>query len=449
MPTNPSIYIAAVKNVVEYSQDAEFLDQVLPYARRAMNYLLYQLQGEEGLISTENLVGHYNKGLHTKGSGMASGYWDVLAMPTVNIYANIYFYDALVAMSYLEKMAEFYNVENFSEVVTTEDIKNDKVYTYSQTGESLDALAEKCKTKMQTEFWNEETGRFHAGCYDTSAGGVQDHGYLFFNEQLIASGIAMQEQTESVMKWINGEREIASDESRGEDIYYFEFAPRFNTDDVGTDFYWGYSTTWNGNVQNGGAALHQSYYDLLAQAAVNKDTSFTRLKNIQQWYEKVQTAGGEGLDFYREYYKDIPDMPLQGNDTQGILGLDFEWLEAALLFAAVPDAYFGLSADYNNTLCVEPSLPTSLDFWKIENLTFSGYYYDLSIGHYFVEISNILEYKNGSGSENAEIRIVFDKPSFDFKLYLDDKETSDYVISGDQLVITIPFEDIKVEIKKV
>lgn len=107
MPTNPSIYIAAVKNVVEYSQDAEFLDQVLPYARRAMNYLLYQLQGEEGLISTENLVGHYNKGLHTKGSGMASGYWDVLAMPTVNIYANIYFYDALVAMSYLKRWLNF------------------------------------------------------------------------------------------------------------------------------------------------------------------------------------------------------------------------------------------------------------------------------------------------------------------------------------------------------
>ena len=55
---------------------------------------------------------------------------------------------------------------------------------------------------------------------------------------MIASGIATQEQTESVMKWINGEREIASDESRGEDIYYFEFAPRFNTDDVETDFYW-------------------------------------------------------------------------------------------------------------------------------------------------------------------------------------------------------------------
>ena len=107
MPTNPSIYIAAVKNVVEYSQDAEFLDQVLPYARRAMNYLLYQLQGEEGLISTENLVGHYNKGLHTKGSGMASGYWDVLAMPTVNIYANIYFYDALVVMSYLKRWLNF------------------------------------------------------------------------------------------------------------------------------------------------------------------------------------------------------------------------------------------------------------------------------------------------------------------------------------------------------
>lgn len=449
LPTNPSIYIAAVKKVVEFSQEAEFLNQVLPYARRAMNYLLYQMQGEQGLVTTEGLVGHYSKGLPSKGSGLAAGYWDVLAMPTVNIYANIYFYDALVAMSYLEKMAEFYNVDSFDETVQTEDIQNDKVYTYSQTSESLETLAELCKTKMQTEFWNEETGRFHAGKYDTTAGGLQDHGYLMFNEQLISSGIATKEQTESVMKWVNGEREVAGDESHGEDIYYFEFAPRFNTDHIGMDFSWNFSTMWNGNVQNGGAALHQAYYDLLAQAVVDKDASFTRLKNIQQWYEKVQAAGGEGLEFYREYYKNMLDKPLQGNGTQGILGLDFEWLEAAILFAAVPDAYFGLSADYNNVLRVEPSLPSSLDFWKMENLTFSGYYYDLSIGHFFVEISDILEYKDGSGSENAEIEIVFDKPDFNFKVYLNDVETQDYVINGEELSIQVPFEDVKVEIKKV
>lgn len=449
LPTNPSIYIAALKNAVEYSQDAEFLNQVLPYARRAMNYLLHQLQGAQGLVSTKALVGHYNKGLHTKGSGMASGYWDVLAMPEVNIYANIYFYDALVAMSYLEKMAEFYNVDSYDDVITTEDIQNDKIYTYTQTSESLDKLADVCKTKMQAEFWNDQTGRFHAGHYDTAAGEAQDHGYLLFNEQLIASGIATQKQAESVMQWINGERKIANDESKGDDIYYFEFAPRFNTDDIGTDFYWGYSTAWNGNVQNGGTALHLSYYDLLAQAVVNKDNSFARLKNIQKWYENVQQAGGEGLNFYREYYKDIPDMPLQGNDTQGILGLDYEWLEAAILMAAVPDAYFGLSAGYNNVLRVEPSLPAALDFWKMENLTFSGYYYDLSIGHYFVEISDILEYRDGSGSENAKIEIVFAKPNFNFKLYVNDVETSDFIIDENQLSVSVPFDDVKVEIKKV
>ena len=134
--------------------------------------------------------------------------------------------------------------------------------------DNLGYYIRECKRRMQTEFWNEETGRFHVGKYDGSDE-VQDHGYVMFNQQMITSGIATKEQSESILKWINGERTVSGDDSTGEDIYYYELAPRFNTQNIDPDFVWKYSCGWDGNVQNGGTALHLAYYDVLSQSIGN------------------------------------------------------------------------------------------------------------------------------------------------------------------------------------
>ena len=442
-PINPCNYILAAKNICEFDQDAGLLTQILPKARAAMNFLLNQLQGKEGLLSTHYLVGHSNDGMKSAGYGIGNGYWDVLAFPEVNLYCNISFYNALRAMAYLENMASHFKVE--VEEVKTLNAGMDDECTYAETAESLTALAETCREKIRSEFWNEETGRFHAGLRDYY-GDVQDNGYLMFNEQVIASGIATQEQTESVMSWINGERTVRGDLSSGDDIYTYEFAPRFNTAEIGSDFYWGYSAVFGGNVQDGGTALHLAYYDLVAQSAISKNTSFERLKAIQSWYEKVKAAGGTGQDFYRAYY-DKTDISVQGGDSSGTIGVDYEFLEAALLFCAVPDAYFGLDTSYDGTLIVAPRLPSELDFWRMENLTFAGRYYDLSAGQFFVQISAVSDYRENAVDAKIEIRMQ--KPSFDFKILLNGEETSDYRIDGDRIVVRADFADVKAEIKKV
>ena len=242
---------------------------------------------------------------------------------------------------------------------------------------------------------------------------------------------------------------MAGDASTGEDRYSYEFAPRFNTAEIGADFYWLYSATFDGNVQNGGTALHLAYYDLVAQAAGDKNVSFARLKTIQAWYEKVKAAGGTGWDFYHKYYDNYTDIGIQGGPSGGTIGVDYEFLEAALLFAAVPDAYFGMDTSYDDTLVFQPSLPDAMDFWKMENLTFSGYYYDVSVGQFFVQISGVNEYREGQGSRNAKLEIRMPKPAFQFKVYLNNAETANYRLEDDQIVIETKFGNVKAEIKKI
>lgn len=443
-PLNVCNYIIAAKKMCEYSRDTELLNAVLPRARRAMNFLLNQLRGKNGLIDTDYLSGHYNDGLKGTGTGLGNGYWDVLAFPKVNLYCNISYYNALNAMAYLEEMSGSYNAEN-REVYTVNAAMNG-TDRYEETAESLKKLAETCKIAVRKTFWNEKTGRFHVGFRDEE-NTVQDHGYAMFNEQVVASGLATEEQTRSILSWLDGTRIVEGDNSKGEDIYRYEFAPRFNTEEIGSDFYFGYSASFDGNVQNGGTALHLAYYDLVARAARDKNDSFGRLKKIQSWYEKIKAAGGSGWNFYHAYY-DNTSVGIQGGQSSGVIGVDYEFLEAALLFAAVPDAYFGLGTRADGTLTVSPAFPDGLDYWKMENLTYGGYYYDLSVGKYFAEISDVAEYKEGSAVAGTKAEISFRKPSFDFVIYLDGKQTSDYRTEGDRVIVTFAFRSAKVEIRE-
>lgn len=442
-PLNNCNYILAAKNNLEFSRDAELLKKVLPNARKAMNFLLYTLKGNSGLIDTGYLVGHFNDGMHGMGTGIGDGYWDVDAFPTVNLYCNVSYYNALVAMQYLEDMAESMNIP-FEEAITVNAQMNGTDTYDASVKAGLGDLIGLCKTRIQKEFWNEETGRFHAGEYDTY-GGAQDHGYVMFNEQVLAAGIATEAQAKSVLEWINGERIVASDDSTGADIWYYEFAPRFNTQDIGSDFVWLYSCPWNGNVQNGGTALHLTYYDMLAQSVKSAEAALASLKKIQSWYEKVWLAGGTGKNFYREYYVGT-GISLQGGGTAGLVGVDYEFLEAALMFRAIPDVFFGMSTQADGRLCFAPDLADGMDWWRIENCVYGGYYYDVSVGKYFLQISGVEEYAVGSGTD-VGLTVAFKEPSFAYTVCIDGAATDRYTVRNGRIEVTVPFGNAKVEIR--
>ena len=205
-------------------------------------------------------------------------------------------------------------------------------------------------------------------------------------------------------------------------------------------------------MQNGGTALQCAYYDVVSQAAQSADSSYDKLKKLQAWYEKVKAAGGEGEQFYRVYYA-TTDIKLQGGtdangkDQNGLVGVDYEFLEAALLFSAVPDAYFGLDTEANGTLCFTPAMPADLSWLRMENLVFGGYYYDVTAGQNSREISNLHEYTAGKGDANAKLKVTFTAPQGGYKVRFNGVVTDNYTEQNGIITVTVPLQNCKISVK--
>ncbi len=446
---NATLLLTAAKNYQEFTGDLDTLKLNLPRYRKAIQFMLGALGGKENkLIDVSYFAGHDgivldSRGRTTNGHGIGNGYWDILAFPGVDFYSNVYYYKALKAMAYLEKVAE----DNHIDVgdVTVYAGKNDGTKeTYAETSQTLEALAEQTKAKIQTYFWNEKTGRFHMGYNldDPNHEKPIDYGYVIFNEEAIVAGIPTAEQEKSIMSWVNGDRTVAGDTSQGADIYKFRFAPRTSTLRNDKQYFWGWSSLnvpFGTQVQDGGAVLYTSFYDLLARIKVlGVENAWTRFNEIRAWYEEVKAAGGEGTRFYREYYENLYDdeLSLQGGGTSGGLGLDEEFLENAILYATVPYGFFGLGSDGVGSLNVAPNLPEAQKFWEIENLMFNGVKYDLRITNTSVELWEVRGANSG-----MTFTAKFKKPGGKFTVVVNDKTTTDYTEKDGYIFVTAPLAD--------
>ena len=478
---NNSVYIAAAAYYYQYSQDNEWLARNIDRIRKAMQFLLTYCKGsEQELITVEEFVGHdgssnydyygwkdengdYGYATNTgTGHGIGDGYWDCPSYPVVSLYCNLYYYKALQGMQYLEKMVAESGIEESGETITvkTADMKNS--VDYAETAESLGEKITAFVPKFQEYFWNEETGRFHLGYLPETDKGVEagvldtvvDYGFTTYNEEAIELGLATEEQAESIMAWINGERTVEGDtadnSSRSKQIYFYQFAPRWNTKENVYQFWFRFEGKrtgpygWNKQVQNGGTAAHCAYYDMVAENEVNgSDAAFTKLKNVQSWYETVKEAGGTGLNFYRTYYLKN-GIILQGGSSSGVLGLDYEFIEATLLYTTVPTVFFGLGSTSYNCLNIAPQLPSSLDYWKMENLSFADLYYDLSIGDNWVQINSVQ-----GDTAGKTLCVTLDAPAGNFEVRQYNTiltEGTDYVVQNGQVVITVPFRNGRIQI---
>ncbi len=478
---NNSVYLAAAAYYFMYTQDTAWLEKNLDKLRKTMQFLLTYCRGQiQELITVEEFVGHDGSsnydyyawkdengfaGNYTNtgtGSGIGDGYWDCLSYPAVSLYCNIYYYKALKAMLYLEDMARAAEVSSQNTVVVkTADMSG--LSQYSETVETLKSKEAAFKTKFQDYFWNEETGRFHLGYLSASDKGVTagvldeivDYGFTTFNEKAVELELATDEQAVSIMSWINGGRKVETDTADNstakKSIYLYEFAPRWTTKQNDYQYWFRFSGTsaafkWDVQIQNGGTAVHCAYYDLAAENAVNgPDASFAKLKNIQAWYEKVKAAGGTGTNFYRTFYTKR-GIILQGGNSSGVLGLDKEFIEAAIVPAAIPVIFFGLGSTEYKTLNVTPNLPPALSFWKMENLMFAAIEYDLSIGPDFVQLNNV-----GSGAEGYYVSVTLDAPESEFTVRQHDRvltKDTDYSVSGGKVIIKAPFTNGRIQIVK-
>ncbi len=409
---NNTVFLCYANEYFRFNNDESLMREQLTKFRKMTEFLLEYLDGKSGLLDISYLQGHDGLGL-TIGHGIGNGYWDIYAAPRFNIDANVYFYKALLAMAEIEERANLFGVNVDKKDATVVSRDNKSKYVYAETAESLRALAERVKIKIQTTFWNAETERFYYGDVE---GRKIDYGYVQFNLEAVTAGVATKEQEEKVMSWINGDRVISGDDSVAEDIYRYVFAPRSTTKKNLYD----YSVTWSSpnlpfgeQVQDGGAIGYVSYYDLISRVKVlGIDNSFNRVKKINEWYLDVKSAGGQGAFFYSDYYV-MYGITLQGGGTTGAIGLDCEFLENAMVYNYIADAILNLDATTAYTLKISPKLPDALTHIDIYNLYYDGVVYDIRISRKSVEVTNVRGNTKGLKLEISSLN--GNKRSGDFK----------------------------------
>ena len=466
----------------------------MPKARKAIMFLTHALQGEKGLLNIDYLYGHSGVGIYKEDGtyqaipyeGVGNGYWDVTASSEINLESNTYFYQALNAMSYLEDSVIAADIEFDDEVLTVMNrIPGEERISYSYTSESLKSLAKLVKENMEKDinpvlkengryqneggFYNKETGRFALGINELT-GKVNDYGFVYFNEEAVAAGIGTETQQQSIMSWINGDRIVSGDKSTGDDIYFYEFAPRSTTKDC--EEVYSFSTlsifsyllnygmsTWSRQVQNGGAVITWSYYDLICREKVlGKENAYKRFKEIKDWYLKVlDNTTQDGIDFYSGYYDALQDQAILENEEMenvysiqdslrkgpGAMGLDAEFIESVILVKAIPDTFFKMDTLCYDNISFTNNKPKDLDFYQIENMKYKDAIYSVRLGSGSIEIFNI----KGIVSKDQMLTLRIPTSKVNIRVFVNNVTTHDYEIIDGYVNLTIPFDNVKVFIR--
>ena len=489
---NNSLLISSLRTDYDYTGDLEYLTDNITRARKAMNFFMQMYDVERGLNNQSYLVGHdadKTSMFHADQTAMslANGYWDISFMPQYDFQSNMYFYEALVDLAHLEKVLEENGVtvdKSLATVLTADRGFNHGTSEYNYSATDLMQIADRVLTELRkptndtdkTGFWSNETGRFVAG-YCDAENKWYDYGYTMWNMEAIYYGIATAEQAKSIMDWINGDRIVQKDQygSQGDDIYYFEFAPRVNTYSpqdkyelsILNGFYTNVSQVEYGvtQVQNGGAIMYTSFYDLMSRISTyGGNNAFSRLTDIKDWYMDVydyytvsDNYNKHPDRFYWDYYcKGQWENPqgktyypqngikgfLERGNTTGVLGLDGEFLESFLMIAAIPYGFFGIESIGGSVLKIEPSLPDSLDYWGMENLSFGGVKYDLTIFENSVQINSVRGVADG-----LSVQVVLNTDKADPSVYVNGKQTNNYTVKDGKVIVTVPLQSGYVEVK--
>jgi hypothetical protein len=384
-------YIAAVYDIIKWENSTDFLEQidtssygsdlkldaskgktVYEKTAAAMDYILNRLNGKNGeiLITADSVLMADGK---TKffdewnntgrfGSG-SSNYWDNLCFGNYDAYENALFYQALNAMSGIERMRG----------------NDEKAAEY-------DSLAETVKRRYDELYWDETAGRY---INTIDADGVRrDYGLTFQNFEALKYGLGDTDKAKRIFEWVDGVRTVEGDTSTGSDImsytailntYYektnsakrapegLKLAARSNTvafesksengkswwhNPGGIDEF--SNASYNTHLENGGYIFYTAYYELMARLVYQgADASVKRMQEIAEVYE------------YNLLNSDV------GGWMEGLVG---EFPESGL----VPVFYFyglmGLDADADG-LRLFPSFGTAYETLGVSSLRYGGITY--------------------------------------------------------------------------
>lgn len=365
---NNPIYILASWEYFRWTRDVPFLREMANRMRIALRYQLTTMGGSEHKFIRNRWVGHDGlpgftinedgtKTIH-HGRGIGSNYWDLLPFGWDDLYATNQYHASLLAMAEMEK------------AVRDHPEWNVPLGALATEPEDLRAHAAEVKSTANEKFWNSETGRFNAVV--DQDGQTHDYGFTYLNLDAIWYGLASDAHAASIMEWLNGGRVVEGDTSSGADIYHWRFGPRATTkrNVEWYAFVWHgpESIPWGGQVQDGGAVLGFTFYDVMARIKIlGPDNAWQRLQEILNWEKEVWEQGG-----YREYYKDGKrGTTLQGGGTAGGLGIDHEFYESSLLPAVMVQGFLGLQPGAVG-LTIAPRLPEGVPSLGISGLLYAG-----------------------------------------------------------------------------
>ena len=355
--TNNSVLIIASRDFLLTGNGTDgFLESVngkkqvmLDKLRKAMDYMLKNLNGESGLMTI------YDPRNDGTVYGMASNYWDSLNFFGYNsAYENILFYQSVLAMA---------DIENF--------IGN------TSEGDRYTALAAKIKAKFNDYFWNEAKGR-----YITSVnikGDILDFGITFVNFMAVSAGLASEEQAQKIYDWVDGKRIIDTDTSKGADIYNFKVSARANTvavetiEEDGLHYWWynghsfndvlpGHWGEYGNQMQNGGTIFYTSYYDVMGRTMLSGDNAIGRFNTIME-------------EFHKDSLRRAP-RPLPGNFYQvSIVG---EFPESGLVPVSFLTGIIGVTPEVKG-LKISANLPSDMEYAGVSEYNYMGRKYSIEV----------------------------------------------------------------------
>ncbi|HZT43632.1 MAG TPA: glycosyl hydrolase family 65 protein [Chthonomonadaceae bacterium] len=379
----------------DWTGDINFLRRNIDRMRLALRYVMTDLHAEKEHYVLTLWPGHDAiSGLqrdaqgHKRlryGHGIGSNYWDLLPFGYKDAYATVQYYAALQAMIDIERAIlrhPEWNVPGGALALDPDRLERDAAEV-KQTGNRL--------------FWNPRTGRFVSGI--DAEGQSHDYGFTFLNEEAIACDFASPPHAKAILDWIDGKRTVPGDTSQGADIYHWRFAPR-STTRRNIDYYgWFWSNPegipWGGQVQDGGAVLGFSYYDLMARLKVlGPEDAWQRLGEIATWFAEVQAAGG-----YRAYYNGTHAGTLQGGGKAGGLGVDKEFFESVLVPQALLDGFLGFTP-LADGFSLSPRLPVRWPSLTIDRIA----WHDLTLSIRATQ-NSIEIHKEGQTDEPAFVRL--------------------------------------------
>jgi len=359
-PITNALFVRGCIDTFQWTKDISFLKSSLPRMRQAIRYALDEFQVDANSHVVVPWVGHDGRsglafGANGKkslkpGVGVGNNYWDLLPFGAHDAIATMYLADALHSFASLERSIQSHpewEPDAYQNISGTSSQK-------AMDPDALDRLVSRMRADFQQRFWDPVDGRF-VGWIDRD-GKAYDYGFTFVNLEAIDYGMATGEQARSILDWIDGDRVIEGDTSQGADIYRWRFAPRATTQRNVETYAWVWSApesiAWGDQVQDGGAVLGFSYFDLMARLKTRgPDDAWKRLREILNWFREVQSEGG-----YRSYYAKPGRGLLQGGGPPGGLGLDQEFLESVMVPQVMLYGFLGFQPT-DDGYTVHPRLP--------------------------------------------------------------------------------------------